>query len=386
MQYRPEVLGVLPSPLLAIGALAESMPGAIKLCYGESDLPTPRFISRASYEASLAGHTYYTTTAGYLELRQAIAEKIEALHGIEYRPTEIMSTVGATMGIYAAVRAVVGAGDNAVVVSPSYSLFVNAITLTGAEPREVPLTHTDSGYALDLDRVRAAVDARTRLIVVNSPNNPTGWIISGEEQRTLCALAAEHDLVILSDEVYERIVYDRAIARSFAWAAQEAGVRDRVIVVNSFSKTYNMTGWRLGWVQASERTIQLMAGAAEFMTSNAASMIQQAGIVALREGESFVHDLRSAYAARRAQAIDALSAMPRISVSAPAGAFFAFARVDGVDDSTDFAESLLRSSAVALTPGSAFGAGGEGHLRLCFASTESTLTEALARLANFFCD
>ncbi|HEX4681086.1 MAG TPA: pyridoxal phosphate-dependent aminotransferase [Gemmatimonadaceae bacterium] len=280
MHYRPEVLDVIPSPLLAIGALAESMPGAIKLCYGESDLSTPEFISRAAYDAALAGHTYYTTTAGYIELRQAIADKIQALHGIEYRPTEIMSTVGASMGIFTAIRALVGPGDNAVVVSPAYSIFTNAVILAGAEPRSVPLVRSADCYVLDVDRVRRAVDARTRLLVVNSPSNPTGWIVGDEEQRALVALAVEHDLLILSDEVYERIVYDRRVARSFACAAREAGERDRVIVVNSFSKTYNMTGWRLGWVQASERTIRLMAGAAEFMTSNAASMVQQAGIVA----------------------------------------------------------------------------------------------------------
>lgn len=380
MRYRPEVRGVIPSPLLAIGALADAMPGSIKLCYGESDLPTPEFISRASYEASLAGHTYYTTTAGCVELRQAIAEKVHALHGVEYRPTEIMSTVGASMGIYAATRAFIGDGDNAIVISPTYSIFVNAVILAGGEPRSVPLSYTTDGYALDLERVRRAIDGRTRMLVVNSPSNPTGWIISEDEQRALGALAEEHDLVILADEVYERIVYDLPIAASFA----AIGDRERTIIVNSFSKTYNMTGWRLGWVQASERTISLMASAAEFMTSNAASMVQQAGIVALRNGEAFVRELRAHYAARREQVVRALAAMPGIAVTPPRGAFFAFPRIAESIDSAAFAEELLRGCGVALTPGSAFGEGGEGHLRLCFASTEATLSQALERLSAFF--
>jgi aspartate aminotransferase len=380
IRYRPEVLGVAESPLLRIGALAESIPGSIKLCYGESDLPTPEFISRASYDAALAGHTFYTTTAGYAELRQAIADKIHALHGVSYRPSEIMSTVGASMGIYTAVRATIGAGDNAIIVSPTYSIFTNAVVLSGGEPRHVPLVRGDAGFSLDLDRVRRSIDDNTRMLIVNSPSNPTGWVIGVDEQRALYELAERHDLVILSDEVYERIVYDQPIAPSFAAIAND---RDRVIVVNSFSKTYNMTGWRLGWVQASERTIHLMASAAEFMTSNAASMVQQAGIVALRDGEPFVRELRDNYAARREQSLAALGAMPGVSVIAPRGAFFAFAKVHGVEDSTAFAEQVLRGSGVALTPGAAFGESGEGYVRLCFAAREETLTPALAQLGAF---
>src|SRR5947209_5557730 len=189
MHYRPEVLGVIPSPLLAIGALAEAMPGSIKLCYGESDLPTPEFISRASYDASLAGHTYYTTTAGYMELRQAIADKIDALHRVTYRPTEIMSTVGASMGIYTAIRATIGSGDNALIISPTYSIFMNAVVLSGGEPRPVPLTRGEHGWSLDIDRVKAAIDSRTRMLIVNSPSNPTGWIATEAEQRAIYELA-----------------------------------------------------------------------------------------------------------------------------------------------------------------------------------------------------
>src|SRR5262245_56474337 len=154
------------------------MPGALKLCYGESDMPTPEFICRAAYDASLAGHTFYTHTAGYAELREAIAQKILELHGVTYRSSEIMATVGASMAIFVAIRCCIGPGDNAVVISPAYAIFATGVTLNGGEPRHVALVRDGARFRLDLDRVRRAIDARTRLLIVNSPSNPTGWMIS----------------------------------------------------------------------------------------------------------------------------------------------------------------------------------------------------------------
>lgn len=355
------------------------MPGALKLCYGESDMPTPAFICRAAYDASLAGHTFYTHTAGSPELREAIAAKVCELHGVTYRSTEIMSTVGASMAIYLAVRAFVGAGDNAVVVSPAYAIFTNAVIMAGGEPRPVPLTLDGRRFRLDVDRVRRAIDDGTRMIIVNSPSNPTGWLVTEDEQRALYDLAERHDLMILADEVYERLVYDGPIAPSFARVAPNS---DRLVVVNSFSKTYNMTGWRLGWAQGSERTIRLMYKAAEFMTSNAPAMVQQAGIVALRDGEPYVCELRDHYAKRRTQVLNALAAIPGVSVPEPDGAFYAFPRIDGLADSIAFTADLLQQTGVALAPGVAFGADGEGHVRLCFAATEQTLATALSRFRD----
>jgi aspartate aminotransferase len=383
VRFRPELLGVVESPLVQIATVAEVTPGALKLCYGESDLPTPEFICRAAYEASLAGHTFYTHTAGSAELREAIAAKVFELHEVAYRPTEIISTVGASMAIYLAVRAWVGAGDNAIVISPAYAIFTNAVMMAGGEPRPIPLALDGRRCRLDVDRVRKAIDAGTRMIVVNSPSNPTGWVITEDEQRALYDLAERHDLVILADEVYERLVYDGPIARSFARIAPN---RDRLIVVNSFSKTYNMTGWRLGWAQGSERTIRVMYKAAEFMTSNAPAMVQQAGIVALRDGESYVCELRDHYTQRRTQAMTALSAIRGVSVPEPQGAFYAFPRIDRLTDSTAFTADLLETTGVALAPGVAFGADGEGHVRLCFAATAQTLATALSRFHEFMAD
>jgi aspartate/methionine/tyrosine aminotransferase len=387
-RFRPEMLGVVESPLVQIATVAEGMPGALKLCYGESDMPTPEFICRAAYDASLAGHTFYTHTAGSPALREAIAAKVFELHGVTYRPSEVMSTVGASMAIFLAIRACVGTSDNAIVIAPAYPIFTNAVTITGGEPRAVPLTLDGHRFRLDIDRVRAAIDRGTRMVIVNSPSNPTGWMMTVDEQRALFELAERHDLVILADEVYERLVFDAPIAPSFASIAANAGTanQDRLLVVNSFSKTYNMTGWRLGWAQGSERMIRLMYKAAEFMTSNAAAMVQQAGIVALRDGEPYVHGMREHYAKRRTQVLKALTAIPGVSVPDPEGAFYAFPRIAGLDDSTAFTADLLRQTGVALAPGVAFGRDGEGFVRMCFAATEQTLTEALTRFRDFMVD
>jgi aspartate aminotransferase len=380
MRFRSEVVNVAESPLVQIATTAESMPGSIKLCYGESDIPTPEFICRAACDAMRAGHTFYTHTAGYPELRDTIARKIYDLHAVTYRSTEIMATVGASMAIFTAIRACVGQGENAVVISPAYAIFPNATIIAGGEPRAVPLGRDGKRFCLDVDRVRRAIDRDTRMLIVNSPSNPTGWVSTIDEQRALYELAERHDLMILSDEVYERFAFDRPIAPSFANVAMN---KNRLIVVNSFSKTYNMTGWRLGWAQSTERTIRLMYKAAEFMSSNPAAMVQQAGIVALRDGEPYVRELQQHYARRRTQVVDALSSIPGVTLPDPQGAFYAFMQIDGVTDSTAFAAEVLRETGVALAPGVGFGRSGEGYIRLCFAARETTLSDALARFRTF---
>jgi aspartate aminotransferase len=405
VKFTKELAAVAESPMVLIATIAEAMPGSLKLCYGESDMPTPEFICRAAHEAALAGHTFYTHTAGCRELREAIAAKVFELHGVRYEPSAIMATVGGTMAIYAAIRAFVGRGDNAVFISPAYAIYANGILMSGGEPRPVPLARDPSTslragghrFVLDLDRVRAAIDGNTRMLIVNSPSNPTGWMITDDEQRALAEIAERHDLVILADDVYERLVYLPAEALA---KADDAGPddpaprvapslarvmpdRDRLIVVNSFSKTYNMTGWRLGWAQGSEKTIKTMYKAVEFMTSNPTAMVQQAGIVALREGEPYIAALRAHYAERREQVKAGLESIPGVSLPEPQGAFYAFPQIDAAGDSTAFTAELVRETGVALAPGVGFGRDGEGYIRVCFASTAATVGDALSRLRNF---
>jgi aspartate/methionine/tyrosine aminotransferase len=391
VNLREELLRVAESPMVQIATVAESMPGSVKLCYGESDMPTPSFICDAADAAMRAGHTFYTHTAGCRELRQAIAEKIFQLHQVRYDVPEIMAATGGTMAIYASIRALVGRGDNAVIVSPAYAIFSNAVLMSGGEPRFASLARRGDRFELDLDRVRAAIDAHTKLIIVNSPSNPTGWVISEEEQRALAAIGDANNVVILADEVYERLIYDsptfatatagtRNVAPSFARVITN---RDRLIVINSFSKTYNMTGWRLGWAQTSERTIKTMYKAVEFMTSNPAAMVQQAGIVALRDGEPYIDTLRQHYRQRRDQVRNALSELPGVSLPEPQGAFYAFPQFSNITDSTAFTAELVKKTGLALAPGVGFGPDGEGYIRVCFASTEATIADALERLREF---
>ena len=370
--------------MVQIATIAESMPGSLKLCYGESDLPTPAFICDAATRAMRDGHTFYTHTAGCRELREAIASKIFELHQVRYDVSEIMATVGGTMAIYAAIRALVGRGDNAVIVSPAYAIFANAVIMSGGRPAPVSLARQGDRFVLDLDRVRSAIDGNTKLIIVNSPSNPTGWVISEDEQRALAEIADRHNVVILADEVYERLVYDgRSIAPSFARVVAD---RDRLIVVNSFSKTYNMTGWRLGWAQSGERTIKAICKAVEFMTSNPAAMVQQAGIVALNDGERHIAELRNHYRRRRDQVSAALLDLPGVSLPEPQGAFYAFPQFCDITDSTAFTAALVRDTGVALAPGVGFGGDGEGYIRVCFASTEATIADAMTRLKKFVMD
>jgi aspartate/methionine/tyrosine aminotransferase len=380
MRLRSEILSVVESPLVKIATAAEAMPGSIKLCYGESDMPTPEFICLAASEAARAGHTFYTHTAGSPELREAIARKVFELQGASYRPSEIIATVGGTMAINVAIRALVGRGDNAVIVAPAYAIYSNSVLMSGGEPRLVPLVCDGRGFSLDLDRLERAIDANTRLLVVNSPSNPTGWMITEAEQHALAAIAARHDVAIVSDEVYERLAFETPIAPSLARIIEN---KDRLIVVNSFSKTYNMTGWRLGWAQSSEPVVRALYKAAEFITSNPTAIVQQAGIVALRDGEEYVRDVRAHYAQRRTQVTEALSSLPGVTLPEPQGAFYAFPRIDGLTDSTMFTSELLRTTGVALAPGVAFGESGEGYVRMCFAASEATVTEALARVRRF---
>lgn len=381
MKLRPEILDVVESPLVRIATAAEAMRGSIKLCYGESDVPTPEFICRAAYDAARAGHTFYTHTAGSPELRQAIAAKVFELQSVSYRPTEVMATVGGTMAIHVAIRALVGHGDNAVIVSPAYAIYHNSVIMSGGEPRHVALAADGNRFVFDVDRLERTIDSHTRLILFNSPSNPTGWMATVAEQQAIADVAARHGVVILSDEVYERLVFDTDIAPSMARVLDD---KDRLIVVNSFSKTYSMTGWRLGWVQSSEGLIRHLYKAAEFITSNPTALVQQAGIVALRDGEPYVRDLRAQLSARRALVSAALRALPAVTLPELQGAFYAFPRIDGLTDSTALAFKLLEETGVALAPGVAFGAAGEGHVRLCFAASEATLTEALARLSSFW--
>lgn len=380
MQFSRQSLEAADSMIRQIALLAEQVDKPYKLYFGESDMQTPEFICRAAYEAMRDGFTFYTSTPGYMDLRRAIVEKFYEVHGAQYRPAEVICTGGAVMAIFLSMRALLDPGDNVSIVSPGWPIFSSVATLLGAEARFVPLTDTGNGFALDVERLSEIVDKRTKMIIVNSPSNPTGWVITEKEQRAIWDLAVEHDFVIMADEVYDRIVFDRPAAPSFANVATD---HDHLIVINSFSKTYNMTGWRLGYALTNESLVKLMSKLAEFVISNPASMVQRAGIVALRDGEPYVREIREKYTRQRQLAIDKLRSIPNVSLPVPMGGFYAFPKIEGLQDSLGFAKKLLTEARVGMAPGIAFGRAGEGHMRLCFAASDAVLVPALDRFKEF---
>jgi aspartate/methionine/tyrosine aminotransferase len=275
-------------------------------------------------------------------------------------------------------QALVDPGDNFVIVAPVWPNIAAAVSIMGGEPRLVALNPVPGGgWRLDPERVFAACDSRTRAIFVNSPSNPTGWVISATEIAVLLDFARRRGLWLIADEVYGRIVYGNRPAPSFL---DQATPEDRLIVVNSFSKSWAMTGWRLGWMTVPPDLLPVIEKLVEFNTSGSPTFLQHAAIVAIRDGEPFIAGFAARCRAARDAAIDALQACRRVEVARPEGAFYAFFRVDGIDESLAFAKQLLHRTKVGLAPGSAFWPMGEGHLRLCFARDPQIVAEAVNRL------
>jgi aspartate aminotransferase len=369
----------LPGSLIAeISALGMGDPAVLPLWYGEGDLPTPDFIGAAATAALQAGQTFYTYKAGLPELRSTIASYLTELHARPTAAERIIVSSSAMTALMLVAQALVDAGDNLVIVAPVWPNIAAAVSIMGGEPRLVGLDPTPGGgWRLDVERLFAACDPGTRAIFVNSPSNPTGWVISADEIGALLAFARRRGLWLIADEVYGRIVYGNRAAPSFL---DQAEPEDRLIVVNSFSKSWAMTGWRLGWLVVPPELLPIMEKLVEFNTSGSPTFLQHAGIVAIREGEPFIARFVARCRAARDVAIDALQACRRVEVARPEGAFYAFPRVDGVTDSVSFAKEVLARTKVGLAPGSAFGPMSEGHLRMCFARDPQTIAEAVDRL------
>jgi aspartate/methionine/tyrosine aminotransferase len=324
------------------------------------------------------GQTFYTHKRGIPPLRQAIAEYLTRLHAKPVSAERVAVTSAGMSAIMLACQILVEPGDNVVIVSPVWPNINASVEALGGEARVVPMTATpQGGWRLDVERVVAACDERTRAIFVNSPSNPTGWMWSREEAEALLAVSRKRGLWLMSDEVYERIVYDRPVALSLLDLAEPA---DRIIVINSFSKSWAMTGWRLGWMVTSEALHPVLDKLIEFNTSGAPTFLQPAAIAAIRDGEDFVASMVERCRVGRDIIMTGLATFSRVRVAPPAGAFYAFFRVDGLTDSLEFAKEIVRRCKVGLAPGAAFGPAGEGYLRLCFASSPERLGEALERL------
>jgi aspartate/methionine/tyrosine aminotransferase len=375
---RPDIAALPGSRIAAIADYGRDRADLIPLWFGESDLPTPRFIQDAAMAAMAAGHMRYTAKRGVPELRQALADYLTGLYGRAVDHERIQVTASGMSAIMVALQCLVEPGRSVVSVSPVWPNANAAVRVLGGTVREVALDASPTGErTLDLGRLLGAIDATTVALFINSPGNPTGWVLDAAAMAAILDACRRRGVWIIADEVYGRIAFDRDVAPSFLEYAEPD---DRLIVVNSFSKAWCMTGWRLGWLTVPTDLLPYLEKINEFNTSGAADFTQRAGIVALREGEAFVADLRAMCRINRDHVFDRLAQLPRVHIGRPRAGFYAFFAVDGEPDSEALARRLIDQAAVGLAPGAAFGAGGEGHLRLCFASATPTIGAALDRL------
>ena len=381
LPIRPSIIELEDSKIVDVWHRGFATPDAIMLAVGEGDLPTPKFIADATYRSLTAGETFYTYKRGIPELRAALARYHRRHWGVEIADERIAVTSAGMNAMMIAMEAAMGAGDNLVAVSPVWPNIFATAEILGGEVRMVALDREQDGWRLDLDKLFGAVDARTRVIYAASPGNPTGWIMPEEQQRAVVEFCRKKNIWFLADEVYNRLVYDRPIAPS---VLQFAKPEDPVIMVNSFSKTWAMTGWRLGWIVMPVGMVPVIEKLLEFNTSGGQAFLQRGAIAALEEGEDFIAEQAARCRAGRDLVIQRLGGMRRVRLTRPEAAFYLMFQVEGELDSHGLALRLVDEARVGLAPGAAFGAGGEGYLRLCFAASSKRLAEAMDRLEPIF--
>ena len=378
---RPHVEALAGSRIREVANSGIGRSDILALWFGEGDRATPQFICDAAAEAMRAGKTFYTNNSGIPELRDAIATYLTGLHKKKFDRQRISVTASGVSAIMLVMELLVDPGDNVVIVTPLWPNCADAVEIMGGEARRVALTPGERGWTLDLEKLFAACDSRTRAILINSPGNPTGWMMSAEDLAQVLAFCRKKRIWAVMDEVYQRIVYDCDHAPSLL---DIAGPDDPVISVNSFSKAWCMTGWRLGWIVAPAALSEPIGKVYEFNMSHAATFSQYGGIAALQKGESFIAEIVAQYRQSRDIVLQRLGGMRRVRMPRPDAAFYAFFQVDGERDSLTFAKRLVAEAGVGLAPGIAFGGEGEGWLRLCFATSPKRLSEALDRLEPFF--
>jgi aspartate/methionine/tyrosine aminotransferase len=373
------------SRIRELAEIAMSTPGVLRLHFGESNLPTPDYIKRAAVAALEGGYTFYTENAGLLSLRRAIARQYGLLHNVDLDPaTEVVVTASGVQALNLGIRAVLDPCDEALVLTPAWPNGPSSVALANAVVREIPQPLRGGRYEIDFPALEAAVTPRTRLLLYTSPSNPLGWVATVEEQQLLLDFARRHRLWLMADEVYDRLYYaGPSLGVPVPSILRLATRADAVMVVQSFSKTYCMTGWRVGWLVARRDLAFTATRLNEFIISHAPSFAQKAGETALAEGESELVRMLERLRDNRDLCLEALRAMPGVTVPAPDGAFYLFPKIEGVTDSFDFCRRLVEECRVGLAPGVAFGAGGEGSVRICYAAERSILEPALERLGHF---
>jgi aspartate aminotransferase len=380
---------VQPSATLAAGAKARQMRAegiqVFDFSLGEPDFPTPQHICKAAYQAMVDGHTHYTPAAGIPELRAAVARLYQRTYGLRVTAEQVIVSNGAKHSLHNVLAATVGPGDEVVIPTPYWVSYSDLVQMTGASYVLVN-TPQESGFKMTPAQLRAALTPRTRLVMLNSPSNPTGTVYTRPELEALADVILESNAAVLSDEIYERLVYGDARATCFA--TLRPGLADRTITVSGVSKSYAMTGWRMGWAVGPAYVVKAMANVQSQETSNPSSVSQYAALAALEGDQECVEKMRREFEARRDLVCKRLAALPNVRCPVPGGAFYAFFNVAGhfgrtlagkrVTDAAGFCQVALESAHVNLVPGSAFGA--EGYVRLSFAASREQLNGGLDRL------
>jgi hypothetical protein len=378
-------LRVPHSRIRELAEIAMGMDGVLKLYFGESNLPTPEYIKRAAQKAMADGFTFYTENAGLPSLRKSLARYYQELQGVELDPAgEIVVTASGVQALNVGIRCVLDPGDEALVLTPAWPNGASNVAMANATAIEIAHPLIGDRYQIDFQALEAAVTPRTRMLLYTSPSNPLGWVATIEEQRQLLEFTRRHNLWLMADEVYERLNYTGPKPTTPAPSILKLATRDdAVIVVQSFSKMYCMTGWRLGWLVSRRDLCARSTQLNEFIISHAPSFAQRAAETALLWGENALAEMLVRLQENRDFCLAAMAKMPRVTVPKPDGAFYLFPKIAGVTDSFDFCKRLLMDTHVGLAPGVAFGTGGEGSVRICYAAEKQIVQEAMARLAMF---
>ncbi|NLH81668.1 MAG: pyridoxal phosphate-dependent aminotransferase [Phyllobacteriaceae bacterium] len=378
---RTEALSAPPSGIVDVMNYGRLREGLIPLWAGEGDLPTPAFVCDAATRSLAAGETFYTWQRGIPELREALARYHAGQYGGDFAPERFFVTASGMQAIQIVATALLGPGDEAIMPTPAWPNSPAAVGIRGATVVEVPMTFGNRGWTLDLDRLAAAVGPKSKAIVLNSPANPTGWTATRDELAAILDLARRHGLWIVADEVYSRFVWDgSARAPSFH---DVADADDKVIYVNTFSKNWAMTGWRIGWIEAPTQMGDVIENLIQYSTSGVTVFVQRGAVAALDHGEGFLAHQTRRIAESRKILCDAIAATGRARFVAPTGAFYLFFGVEGEDDTSTLGRRLVDEAGIGLAPGTAFGPAGNGFLRLCYARGPESMREASARLADW---
>jgi aspartate aminotransferase len=373
------------SRIRELAEIAMSMDGVLRLYFGESNLPTPDYIKQAAVRAMHEGFTFYTENAGLPSTRRALADYYRRMQVVELDPaSEIVITASGVQALNVGIRCTLDPGDEALVLTPCWPNGSSIVTMANAVVRQIPHPLCGERYRVDFDALERAVTPRTRLLIYTSPSNPLGWVATVEEQQLLLDFARRHSLWLFADEVYDRLYYSGAQLGEPVPSILKLATRDdAVAVVHSFSKSYCMTGWRLGYLIARRDLTAKATQLNEFIISHAPTFTQKAGETALADGEPELLRMLERLKENRDLCLDALNGMPGLTVPKPDGAFYLFPKVEGLTDSFGFCKRLLEQTRVGLAPGVAFGAGGEGSVRICYAAERSILEPAMERLRKF---